>query len=82
MSVFFRILDFFKFIFALLLDTCIFDLVHYVDAIFHLPWLLTAYGNIFLNLSDARETANCSYTGITHILISRCCLTAVNIGNV
>ena len=37
------------------------DLVHDVEAIFHLPYLLTAYGNLFSNMSDARETANCIF---------------------
>ena len=45
----------------------IFDLVHDVDALFHLLLLLTASENLFVNTSDARETANCSFTGITHI---------------
>ena len=38
-----------------------------VEAIFHLPYLLTASGNLFLNMSDACETANCSFMGITHV---------------
>ena len=51
------------------------DLVHDVETIFHLSYLLTASGFFFENMSDARETANCSFTGITHISekISRCC---------
>ena len=57
---------FFKSIFfGLLVATC--DLVHDVETIFHLPYLLLASGNLFWNMSDARETANCSFTGITHI---------------
>ena len=38
-------------------DVDIFDIVHHVEAIFHLPYLLIASGNRFLNMSDARETA-------------------------
>ena len=51
------------------------DLVHDVETIFHLFYVHTASGNLFKNMSDARETANCSFTGITHISekISRCC---------
>ena len=50
------------------------DLVHHVDAIFQPP-NLTASGNLFRNMSDARETAICNFTGIIHISekISRCC---------
>ena len=48
--VFFKLL-FFCFVVA------IFDLVHHVEAIFHLPCLLTACGNLFSNMSDARKTA-------------------------
>ena len=49
--------------------------MHDVETIFDLSNVLTASGNLFLNMSDARETANCSFTGITHISekISRCC---------
>ena len=43
------------------------DLVHDVTTIFHPSYVLTASGNLFRNMSDARETANCSFTGITHI---------------
>ena len=43
------------------------DLVHNVEAIHDLCKLLTASGNLFWNMSEARETANCSFTGITHI---------------
>ena len=51
------------------------NLVHDVETIFHLSYVLTASGNLFSNMSDACETANCSFTGITHISekISRCC---------
>ena len=41
--------------------------MHDVETIFHLIYLLTAPGNLFWNVSDARETANCSFTGITNI---------------
>ena len=41
--------------------------MHDVETTFHLSYVLTASGNLFLNMSDARETANCSFTGITHI---------------
>ena len=60
-------------IFCFVVAIC--DLVQDVETIFHLSYLLTASGNLFLNMSDARETANCSFTGITHISekISRCC---------
>ena len=46
-----------------------------METIFHLSNVLTASGNLFCNMSDARETANCSFTGIAHISekISRCC---------
>ena len=49
--------------------------MHDVTTIFHLSYVLTAPGNLFLNMSDASETAICSFTGITHISekISRCC---------
>ena len=52
------------------------DIVHDVETLFHLSYVLTASGNLFCNMSNARETANCSFTGITHISekISRCCL--------
>ena len=36
----------------------IWDLVHNVETIFHLSYLLTASGNLFCNMSDACETAN------------------------
>ena len=51
------------------------DLVHDVETIFHLSYVLAVSENLFWNMSDARETANCSFTGITHISenISRCC---------
>ena len=49
--------------------------MHDLETIFHLSYVLTVSGNLFRNMSDARETANCSFTGITHISekISRCC---------
>ena len=60
-------------IFCFVVAIC--DLVHDVSTIFHLSCVLTASGNLFRNMSDARETANCSFTGITHISekISGCC---------
>ena len=45
------------------------DQVHDVEAM-HVPCqLLTSSGNLFLNMSDARETVRilCSFTGTTHI---------------
>ena len=44
------------------------DLLYDVDAMHGLCYLLKESGNIFLNMSDARGTANCSFTGITRIL--------------
>ena len=41
--------------------------MHAVEAINSLPKVLTASGNLFRNMSDARKTAICSFTGITHI---------------
>ena len=41
--------------------------MHNVETIFHLSFVLTASGNLFGKMSDAPETANCSFTGITHI---------------
>ena len=41
--------------------------MHDVETIFHLSYVLTASENLFLNMSDARETAICSFTGITNI---------------
>ena len=70
------------FVFLRLLFFCfvvaICDLVHDVETIFHISFVLTASGNLFCKMTDARETAettNCSFTGITHISekISRCC---------
>ena len=51
------------------------DLVHDAKAIHDLNALLIAPGNLFRNMSNASETAYCSFTGITHISekISRCC---------
>ena len=37
------------------------------ETIVHLFYLLTTDGNLFRNMSDACETANDSFTGITHI---------------
>ena len=34
------------------------DLVHDVETIFHISYVLTASGNLFRNMSDAHETAN------------------------
>ena len=34
------------------------DLVHKVEALFHLPLLQTASGNLFQNMSDVRENCN------------------------
>ena len=49
--------------------------MHDVKTIFRISYVLTASGNLFRNMRSARETANCSFTGITHIIerISRCC---------
>ena len=52
-------------IFCFVVAKC--DLVHDVETIFQLFYVLTASGNLFRNMSDVRETANCSFTGITHI---------------
>ena len=46
----------------------IFDLVYDVETIFYLSYVLTSSGNRFLNMSDARVTARCSFTGIRHII--------------
>ena len=48
--------------------------MHAVKALYGLPEVLTASGNLFINMSDARKTAICSFMGITHISekISRC----------
>ena len=43
------------------------DLVQDMESIQGLCLLLTASGNLFQNMSDARETTNCSFMGITHI---------------
>ena len=60
-------------IFCFVVAKC--DLMHDVETIFHLSYVLTASGNLFRNMSDARETENCSFMGITHISekISRNC---------
>ena len=36
------------------IDVAICDQVHYVEIIFHLPELLTAFGNLFCNMNDSR----------------------------
>ena len=61
--IFFRFfeINYFWFVVAL------FDLVHDVEAIDSLYLLLTPSGNLFGNMTDASETANCSFTGIIHI---------------
>ena len=50
-------------IFCFVVAIC--DLEYDVDAMYGLPYVLTASGNLFLNMSDARETAICSFMGIT-----------------
>ena len=57
--------------FALLL-LC--DLVHDMETMCGLCWLLIASGNLFYNMSDAWETANGSFPAIIHIseMIARC----------
>ena len=52
------------------------NLVHNVETISHVRQLLTASGYILYNINDARESANCSFSAITHIpeKISRGCL--------
>ena len=62
-DTFFRIFEIIIFYFVVVI--C--DLVHDVETIFHLSYLLTTSGNLFCNISDVRETANCSFTDITHI---------------
>ena len=70
MDNFFRIFEIIIFCFVV----AICDLVHAVEATYGIP-VITASGNLFLNMSDARETANCTFTGITRTSekISRCC---------
>ena len=60
-------------IFCFVVTIC--GLVHAVEAIYGRPLVLTASGNLFRNISDARETAICSFEGITYISekISRWC---------
>ena len=41
--------------------------MHAVEAMYCIPKVLTASVNLFLNMSDTRETVICSFTGITHI---------------
>ena len=57
------------------------DLVHDVETIHCLCYLLTASGNLFRNMSDAREVADCSFLGITHISkkISMCLQQLINV---
>ena len=62
-DIFFRIFEIIIFCFAV----AICDLVHDMKTIFHLSYLLIASENLLFNMSGARETANCSFTGITHI---------------
>ena len=71
MDNFFRIFEII--IFCCVVAIC--DLVHDVETIFQLSYVLKTSGNLFGNMSDAHETANCSFTGITHTSekISRCC---------
>ena len=47
-------------IFCFVIAIC--DLVHDVETIFHLSYALAASGNLFRNMTDASETANCSFT--------------------
>ena len=59
-------MDIFFCIFEIIIFCCVVaicDLVHAVETIFHLSYVLTASGNL------------CSFTGITHFSekISRCC---------
>ena len=37
--------------------------MHDVETLFHLSYVLTASENLYCNMSDAHETANCSFTG-------------------
>ena len=41
--------------------------MHAVEAVYCIPKVLTASVNLFLSMSDTRETVICSFTGITHI---------------
>ena len=41
--------------------------MHAVEAMYCIPKVLTASVNVFLNISDTRETVICSFTGITHV---------------
>ena len=47
--------------------------MHDVEGIHYLHQLPIATVNLFCNISDARETANCNFTGITHISENKCC---------
>ena len=62
-------------IISLCFVVAVFDLLPDVDAIHDLYLLLLTSGKLFCNTSNARETANCSFTGITCISkkTSRCC---------
>ena len=57
---FFRILEIKLFCFVVAMSA----LVDAMESIHGLCLLLTASGNLFLNMSDAHETANCSFTAI------------------
>ena len=59
----FRIFEIISFCFVV----AICDIVQAVEATYGISYVLTSSGNLFGNMSDARETANCSFTGITHI---------------
>ena len=74
-NYFFIIIFVYFFFYFFCFVVAIFDLVHIVQAIFLLPDLLTASGNLFSNMSNAHETAICSFIDIIHISekISRCC---------
>ena len=43
-----------------------FDLVHDLEVMLHRLLQLAASGNILINMSDAREFGNCSFTNILH----------------
>ena len=47
--------------------------MHDVETIFHISYLLTAYGNLFGNMNDARETAIAINTlGMPYIASTAC----------
>ena len=54
------------FIFFSLL-VAILDLLHVVEAIHNMCKLLTAINFFFRNMKDGSATANCIFSGITHI---------------